>query len=239
MGRVDGKVAIVTGGALGIGEAHARLLAQEGAHVVICDILDEPGQALAKEIGAVFMHLDVSQEEQWAQAVSAIEQSSGPIDILVNNAGIAAMTPVATASTQDWDRVIAVNLTGTFFGIRAVAASMKRAGGGVIVNTSSVAGLVGNRNLSAYVASKWGVRGLTKSAAIDLGPDNIRVFSLHPGAIETPMTAGRGGGRSIEAQPIPRVGMPEEVARMMLFLVTDATYSTGNEFIVDGGFTIK
>jgi 3alpha(or 20beta)-hydroxysteroid dehydrogenase len=237
MGRVDGKVAIVTGGAMGIGAAHCRALAAEGASVVLCDVADDQGTALAAEIGATYKHLDVSNEAAWAEVVAETVASLGNIDILVNNAGIAALTPIATASTSDWDRVIAVNLTGTFFGMRAVAASMKEAGGGVIVNTSSVAGLVGTPGISAYVASKWGVRGMTKSAAMDLGPDNIRVFSLHPGAIDTPMSPA--GDRKPGGQIIARWGQVDEVAKMMMFLVTDATFSTGTEFVIDGGFTAR
>jgi len=237
MGRVDEKVAIVTGGAMGIGAAHCRALAAEGAKVVVCDIADNQGAALAAEIGATYKHLDVSKEDQWAAVLAETVASLGNIDILVNNAGIAALTPIATASTSDWDRVISVNLTGTFFGMRAVAASMKDAGGGVIVNTSSVAGLVGTPGISAYVASKWGVRGMTKSAAMDLGPDNIRVFSIHPGAIDTPMSPA--GDRKPGGQIIPRWGHADEVAKMMLFLVTDATFSTGTEFVIDGGFTAR
>ena len=237
MGRVDGKVAIVTGGAMGIGAAHCRALAEEGAHVVLCDVADEQGAALAAEIGATYKHLDVSSEHEWADVVAETISALGNIDILVNNAGIATYTPIATGSTDDWNRVIAVNLTGTFFGMRAVAASMKEAGGGVIVNTSSVAGLVGTPGISAYVASKWGVRGMTKSAAMDLGPDNIRVFSIHPGAIDTPMSPA--GDRKPGGQIIPRWGRVDEVAKMMMFLVTDATFSTGTEFVIDGGFTAR
>ena len=237
MGKVTDKVAIVTGGSMGIGAAHCRELAAEGAHVVICDVADDQGTALAHEIGATYKHLDVSQEDQWAAVVADVVSALGNIDILINNAGIAALTPIATASTSDWDRVIAVNLTGTFFGMRAVAESMKAAGGGVIVNTSSVAGLVGTPGISAYVASKWGVRGMTKSAAMDLGPDNIRVFSIHPGAIDTPMSPA--GDRKPGGQIIPRWGQAQEVAKMMLFLVTDATFSTGTEFVIDGGFTAR
>ena len=237
MGKVDGKVAIVTGGAMGIGAAHGRELASEGARVVLCDVNDEHGAEVAREIGATYFHLDVSNEDEWRTVVDQVVSTLGNIDILVNNAGIAAYTPIATGTTEDWNRVIAVNLTGTFFGMRAVAASMKDAGGGVIVNTSSVAGLVGTPGISAYVASKWGVRGMTKSAAMDLGPDNIRVFSIHPGAIDTPMSPA--GDRKPGGQIIPRGGQAEEVAKMMRFLVTDATFSTGTEFVIDGGFTAR
>jgi 3alpha(or 20beta)-hydroxysteroid dehydrogenase len=237
MSRVTGQVAIVTGGASGIGAATCRLLAQEGAQVVIADVDDERGAALAASIGATYAHLDVADEHNWARVVDSVTSDLGEISILVNNAGIAASTPIATATTADWDRVIAVNLTGTFFGMRAVAASMKAAGGGAIINTSSVAGLVGTPGISAYVASKWGVRGLTKSAAMDLGPDNIRVVSVHPGAIDTPMSPA--GDRKPGGQIIPRWGQADEVARMIVFLAADATFSTGTEFVIDGGFTAR
>ncbi|MDD2857966.1 MAG: SDR family oxidoreductase [Candidatus Nanopelagicales bacterium] len=237
MTDVTGRVAIITGGASGIGEATARLLASEGALVVIADVDDDRGSALAASIGATYAHLDVADEDNWARMVASVVAELGDISILVNNAGVAASTPIATASTADWNRVIAVNLTGTFFGMRAVAASMKAAGGGAIINTSSVAGLVGTPGISAYVASKWGIRGLTKSAAMDLGPDNIRVLSVHPGAIDTPMSPA--GDRKPGGQIIPRWGQPEEVARMILFLAADATFSTGSEFVIDGGFTAR
>lgn len=236
MGKLDGKVALITGGARGIGAEDSRVLAAEGARIVICDLLDHEGQALAQEVGGVYHHLDVTSESQWQTAIAFAEETFGPVDILVNNAGVVGLTPLDTCDLEEWNRVISVNLTGTFLGIRYVAESMKRAGGGVIVNMSSTAGLTGYSHLGAYVASKWGVRGLTKSAALDLAQYKIRVVSVHPGPIETPMTAGMDVGYS--RRPIPRIGQPAEVAAMILFLVADATFSTGTEFVLDGGATI-
>lgn len=180
----------------------------------------------------------MANEENWNTLVADVVAHHGNIDILINNAGILAITPVATTELADWNRVLAINLTGTFLGIRSVAASMKAAGGGVIVNVSSTAGIMGYSNLAAYVSSKWGVRGLTKAAALDLGRDNIRVVSVHPGGIRTPMTSGIEGNAMYASQPIPRIGEPDEVAKLVLYLVADATYSTGTEFIVDGGATV-
>lgn len=236
MGKLDGKVALITGGARGIGAEDARVLAAEGAKIVVCDILDTDGESLAQEIGGAYHHLDVTDETQWQAAIAFAEKTFGPVDILINNAGVVGFTPLDTCELTEWNRVIDINLTGTFLGIRYVADSMKRAGGGVIVNMSSTAGLMGYSQLGAYVASKWGVRGLTKSAALDLAKYKIRVVSVHPGPIETPMTAGIDVGFS--RRPIPRIGQPAEVAAMILFLVSDATFSTGTEFVLDGGATI-
>lgn len=238
MGKLDGKVAIVTGAAMGMGAADAKLLAQEGATVIVADINEKEGTAVAKAMGGSYHHLDVTDEANWNELVSSVIAEHGNIDILVNNAGILAITPLAASTLEEWDRVLAINLTGTFLGIRAVAKSMKAAGGGVIVNISSTAGLTAYSGMSAYVASKWGVRGLTKAAALELGHDNIRVVSVHPGGIRTPMTAGMESGEMFASQPIPRIGEPEEVAKMVLFLVADATFSTGTEFVVDGGVTV-
>ncbi len=236
MGKLEGKVALITGGARGIGAEDARVLAAEGAKIVVCDLLDEEGKALAEEVGGAYQHLDVTSETEWQAAIAFAEKTYGPVDILINNAGVVGFTPLDTCDLDEWNRVIGINLTGTFLGIRHVADSMKRAGGGVIVNMSSTAGLMGYSQLGAYVASKWGVRGLTKSAALDLAQYKIRVVSVHPGPIETPMTAGLDV--SFARRPIPRIGQPAEVAAMILFLVADATFSTGTEFVLDGGATI-
>lgn len=236
MGKLDGKIALITGGARGIGAEDARVLAAEGAKIVVCDLLDEEGEALAKEVGGVYCHLDVTSETEWQSAVAFAEKSFGPVDILINNAGVVGFTPLDTCDLEEWNRVISINLTGTFLGIRYTTESMKRAGSGVIVNMSSTAGLMGYSQLGAYVASKWGVRGLTKSAALDLAQYKIRVVSVHPGPIETPMTAGLDV--SYSRRPIPRIGQASEVAAMILFLVADATFSTGTEFVLDGGATI-
>lgn len=225
---------IITGGARGIGAATARLLAADGAKVMITDVLDDEGAALAGEIGATYRRLDVASETDWQAAVAAAEAAIGGVNALFNNAGILAFGPVDACSPADFRRVIDINLTGAFLGIQAVTPALRRAGGGVIVNTSSTAGLQGYGGLAAYVASKWGLRGLTKAAALDLSHDKIRVLSLHPGPIRTPMTDGMGEELAA-AQPIPRFGEADEVARMARFMLTEASYSTGTEFVVDGG----
>ena len=239
MGKLDGKVAVVTGGARGIGAEISRLFAAEGARVVVADVLTQEGEALAEEIGdaALFMHLDVTDESQWAQVVAVAEQEFGPIDVLVNNAGIVAFGTIAEQELKSFQHVLDVNLVGPWLGMHVAFPSMQRAGGGAVVNVSSTAGLMGYSNLGGYVASKWGLRGLTKSAALEFARDNIRVCSVHPGPIRTPMTA-QFDDSMCEAQPIPRFGEPQEVAKMALFIVADATYSTGTEFGVDGGATV-
>lgn len=236
MSRFDSTVALVSGGARGMGESHVRGLVAEGARVVIGDVLDEPGQALAAELGhaALFVHLDVSDPESWSQALTKAEEAFGLVTVLVNNAGIATFGAVDQISIEDFDRTIAINLRGVFLGIHAVAPGMRSAGGGAVVNISSTAGLMGYAGLAAYVASKWAVRGLTKAAALDLGP-TIRVNSIHPGPIATPMTAGLGD-EMVTTQRIPRYGRPEEVTAAVLFLASqDASFMTGAELAVDGG----
>lgn len=225
---------IITGGARGIGAAAGRLLAADGAKVMLTDVLDEEGVALAREIGATYRRLDVTDAAQWDAAVAAAEKAFGGVTALFNNAGVLHFSSVTECTPEDYRRVIDINLTGVFLGLRTVAPAIARAGGGAIVNTSSTAGLQGYGGLAAYVSSKWGVRGLTKAAALDLAPDGIRVVSLHPGPIRTPMTAEMD--ESIAAtQPIPRFGEADEVARMVRFLFVEASYSTGSEFIIDGG----
>lgn len=225
---------LITGGARGIGAATARLLAAEGAKVLITDVLPEEGGALARETGARYRDLDVTRSKDWLDAVAECEAEFGGLNALFNNAGIVQFGPVDACSEADFRRVIDINLTGAFLGIQAVAPAMRRAGGGVIVNTSSTAGLQGYGGLAAYVASKWGLRGLNKAAALDLAPAGIRVLSLHPGPIRTPMTEGLPDDMAA-AQPIARFGTPEEVARMARFMFCEASYSTGSEFVIDGG----
>jgi 3alpha(or 20beta)-hydroxysteroid dehydrogenase len=237
MGKLDGKVVVVTGGARGMGAADARLAAAEGASVVVCDVLDDDGAALAESIGATYRHLDVTDEAAWEAVIRGIDAEVGPVFALVNNAGVVGFAPVDATPLEEWNRVIGINLTGVFLGIRSVAGSMRAGGGGVIVNISSTAGMMGYSNLSAYVASKWGVRGLTKAAALDLARDNIRVVSVHPGGVRTPMTDGLRGD-SYLVQPIPRIGEADEVAKLVLYLIADATYCTGTEFVIDGGTTV-
>ncbi|WP_435283524.1 SDR family oxidoreductase [Streptomyces koelreuteriae] len=236
MERLSEQVAIVTGGAGGIGAAVSRALAAEGASVVVTDIRDTEGADLAAGLGgrSRYLHLDVSREDDWQRALAETERDLGPVSVLVNNAGIVDWGPMEEQSPEAFRRVVDVNLTGAWLGMRAVAPSLRRAGGGVIVNMSSLAGLTAYAGVGAYAAGKWGLRGLTKVAALELAPDRVRVCSVHPGAIRTPMTAGFGDAYTA-GQPIPRFGEPEEVARMVLFIVAEATFSTGCEFIVDGG----
>lgn len=235
MGKLKGRVALVTGGASGMGAAHARILAEHGATVAVCDINVAQGEALAAEIGGYFYKLDVCNEAEWSQVLDAISSRQGPVTILVNNAGKGLVARVQETSANDWNRIMAINVTGPFLGIRAVAPQMKAAGGGVIVNVSSTAGLRGMAQQAAYTASKWALRGLTKAAALDLAADHIRVLSLHPALVRTPMSSHLDLDALTATYPISRAGEPEELARMLLFMVTEATYSTGSEFIADGG----
>lgn len=234
--RLAGRSALVSGGARGIGAAICRAFVAEGAAVTVADIADDDGQALADELGplAAYARLDVASPDAWRQTVDAAEARSGPLSILVNNAGLIGAGLIETLDPALWTQVLAVNLGGTFLGMQAALPSLRRAGGGAIVNISSTAGLVGYPNRAAYVASKWGVRGLTKTAALEFARDNIRVNSVHPGPIRTALTAGYSDD-SWSAQAIPRFGEPAEVARMVVFIVAEASYSTAAEFIVDGG----
>ncbi|RLV47467.1 SDR family oxidoreductase [Nocardioides mangrovicus] len=236
MGKLKGAVAIVTGGASGMGASHVRGLVAEGAQVVVADIAEDAGRALVDELGdsARFFRLDVTVDEQWAAVVAYAEQELGPVTILLNNAGVVQWKPWEAVTTAEWRRVVDINLTGQFIGIREVVPSMRRSGHGVIINVSSTAGLIGFANEAAYVASKWGVRGLTKAAALEFAPDHIRVLSVHPGGVVTPMTKDVTE-ESYRQQPIPRLGEPDEVTKLVLFLAADATYSTGSEWVVDGG----
>jgi 3alpha(or 20beta)-hydroxysteroid dehydrogenase len=237
MPTLEGQVALISGGARGMGAAEAALFVENGARVVIGDVLDADNEATADRLGdhCLAVHLDVTSEHDWAEAVAATESRFGPISVLVNNAGIVEPSPIEQTSPEAFRRVLDVNLTGTFLGIHAVTPSLRRAGGGSIINISSTAGLAGYSFLSSYVASKWGVRGLTKVAALELARDNIRVNSVHPAPIDTAMTAGMDEAAVTGRQPIPRFGTPDEVARMVLFIAAEATYSTGSEFVVDGG----
>jgi 3alpha(or 20beta)-hydroxysteroid dehydrogenase len=222
-----------------MGAEHVRGLVAASARVVATDVLDDEGQALADGLGesVMYRHLDVVDADAWDTVVAQAEEAWGPVKVLVNNAGIVMFGPIDALSPADWQRTIDINLTGVFLGMRAVVPSMKRANGGAIVNISSTAGLQGYANLGAYVASKWGVRGLTKTAALELGAFGIRVNSIHPGPIRTPMIDGVDLSM-VEGQPIARVGEPEEVTAMLLFILQDATYSTGHEFVIDGGTII-
>jgi 3alpha(or 20beta)-hydroxysteroid dehydrogenase len=235
-GRVEGKVALISGGARGMGAEDARLLVEEGAQVVIGDVLDDEGKALAAEIGdaARYVHLDVTQPDQWDAAVATATSEFGKLNVLVNNAGIVALGQLKNFDLGKWQKVIDVNLTGTFLGMRAVVEPMTAAGVGSIINVSSIEGLRGAPAVHPYVASKWAVRGLAKSAALELAPLNIRVNSIHPGFIRTPMTAKLP--EDMVTIPLGRPGEVREVATFVVFLASDdSSYSTGSEFIMDGG----
>ena len=241
--RLDGKIALITGAARGQGAAAARRFVEEGARVVLTDVLDDQGKELAAELGAEYCHLDVSSEEDWASAVAFTEETFGDITVLVNNAGILHFSALAETTLSDYQRVIGINQVGTFLGMRAVVASMTRAGGGSIVNVSSVEGLAGMPYLVAYTASKFAIRGMTKVAALELGQHGIRVNSVHPGAIDTSMVS-ETLGHPIDISPIGkkvalrRIGQPEDVAGVVLFLASDdSAYCTGAEIAVDGGAT--
>lgn len=249
MGRVDDKVAIVTGAARGQGAAEARLLVAEGAQVILTDILDAEGKQLARELGpnARYLHHDVRNEEEWAAVVSVTEETFGPTQVLINNAGILKISNIADTSLDDYMQVINVNQVGVFLGMKAVTESMKKAGGGSIINISSIDGLVGMSQAVSYVASKFAVRGMTKVAAIELGEHGIRVNSIHPGGVQTPMIGGpevsggndKGGGGGFGSNvPLGRIGQPEEIAQLALFLASDeSSYCSGSEFVADGGWT--
>ena len=236
---LQNQVVLVTGAARGMGAEHVRELARLGAFVVATDVLDEAGHELAAQCGGNvrYRHLDVTDAGAWQTVVAFAEATFGPVRHLVNNAGIVSFGSIESMPLETFERTLDINLKGCWLGMKAVIPSMRKAGGGSIVNISSTAGLQGYANLGAYVASKWGLRGLTKAAALELAPLNIRVNSIHPGPIRTPMIDGLGDGLAA-AQPIKRIGEPAEVTAMLLFLLADATYSTGHEFTVDGGAVI-
>ncbi len=241
MGELDGKVALVTGGARGQGAAEARFFAREGATVVITDVLDEQGEKTAGELGCDYIHLDVTSEAEWEAVVADVVARHGRLDILMNNAGIFKPAQLLNTSTEMWNQTVAINQTGVFLGMRTAIKAMIAAGnGGSIINTSSIAGLEGGFGAAAYVATKWAVTGMTKTVAKEVGKHGIRVNSIHPGAIVTDMiTDMLEGGRDEKMaarQPIKRLGTPEDIAEMALFLASDrSSYCTGQAFTVDGG----
>ena len=239
--RLAGKVAVVSGGARGMGASHVRTLVAEGAKVVFGDILDDEGKAVAAELGpnsdAVrYVHLDVTKAEQWESAVATAISEFGGVDVLVNNAGILNIGSIEDYDIAEWHKILDVNLTGVFLGIRAVVKPMKDAGRGSIINISSIEGMAGTIACHGYTASKFAVRGLTKSVALELGPSGIRVNSIHPGLIKTPMT--QWVPDDIFQTALGRAADPREVSNLVVYLASDeSSYSTGSEFVVDGGTT--
>jgi 3alpha(or 20beta)-hydroxysteroid dehydrogenase len=234
MSRLDGKRALITGAASGIGAATARRFVEEGAMVVVADVAEEDGRSLAEELGATFERLDVRDESAW---VAAVDRSGG-LDVLVNNAAIVELGGVDEMDEASFRRLLDVNTVGVFLGMRTVVPSMRARGGGSIVNISSIAGLVGNPYSIGYAASKWAVRGMTKSAAVALAQDGIRVNSVHPGVIRTPMSASVELSKTSGLSLLARLGEPVEVANVIVHLASDeSSFTTGAEHVVDGGTT--
>ncbi|MET7907197.1 SDR family NAD(P)-dependent oxidoreductase [Streptomyces avermitilis] len=251
MGKLDGRVVLITGAARGQGEQEARLFAEEGAKVVVADVLDDQGEALAKEIGARYVHLDVGQEDDWQAAVTVAKDAYGHIDGLVNNAGILRFNDLVGTPLAEFQQIVQVNQVGVFLGIKTVAPQIEAAGGGTIVNTASYAGLTGMAYVGAYAATKHAIVGLTRVAALELAAKKIRVNAVCPGAIDTAMSnpsqldPGADPEETARALdelygrlvPLGRIGRPEEVARLALFLSgEDSSYITGQPFVIDGGW---
>ena len=239
MGRLEGKIAIVTGGARGMGEAIVRMFVEQGAAVLIGDILEAEGKALAQSLGdkALFHLLDVTQPAAWDSAIARCVDAFGGLDILVNNAGVMFWGKLEDTNDEHYERVVSINQTGVFLGMRAAITPMRKRGGGAIVNNSSIGGMTGSPGAFAYVASKWAVRGMTKAAALELAADNIRVNSIHPGPIRTPMIEGV---ESVAAMSVPlnRVGEPRQVAYLATYLASEeSAFTTGTEHVIDGGVT--
>lgn len=236
MNRFDSVTAFVTGGAQGMGAEYVRRIVAEGGKVAIADLKQDEGEALATKLGdhALFVRLDVSDEQNWKDALALVTERLGQPTVLINNAGIGTEGTIEETTVAEWDRDMAVNLRGTFLGMKTLVPGMRAAGGGSIVNISSTAGLVGSAGIAAYTASKWGVRGLTKAAALELGPA-IRVNSVHPGPIRTPLASWMKDS-FFSKQPLPRMGEPSEVANVVLLLASaEGSYLTGAEIAVDGG----
>ena len=249
--RLEKKVALISGGARGMGAAEARLFAREGAKVVIGDVLEAEGRQTEAQINesgseCLFVHLDVTSEINWQEAVAATVARFGKLDILVNNAGIVARGDLEDTTGEDWDRVMEVNAKGVFLGTKAAIPEMRRIGGGSIINISSISGMVGQDGIQpVYNASKGAVRIFTKSAAIQYAKEGIRVNSVHPGAVDTPMAAARLADPELQREanarvPLGRTAQPEEIAYGVLYLASDeASFVTGSELVIDGGFTAQ
>ncbi|MFB9778203.1 SDR family oxidoreductase [Rhodococcus baikonurensis] len=235
----DGRSALISGGAGQVGAAIAKALSEEGFGVLIGDLLEGEGNATASKLGdrVAFQRLDVTQPESWESAIDTAESTYGHLSVLVNNAGIIEPGSVQLQRPTQFKHVLNTNLYGAWLGIHCAAQFLTAAGGGAIVNISSAAGLTGYQGMGAYVASEWGLRGLTKAAALDLCGNNVRVCSVHPGPIQGSATNDFGGLPFVSDQPIPRLGSPNEIASTVRFIVSEATYSTGTEFVVDGGYS--
>lgn len=244
MARLEGKVAVITGAAQGMGAAHAQKFIKEGAKVVLTDLNEEKGKALAAELGsnALFIKQNVTSEADWASVVAEAEAAFGPVNVLVNNAGITMAKSILQTTEEEYRRIVDINQVSVFLGMKAVIPSMQKAGGGSIVNISSMNGLVAGA--IGYTDTKFAVRGMTKAAAIECAHYGIRVNSVHPGVIATPMIMQEDTKAAVEAFaqhiPLKRVAQSEEVSNMVLFLASDdSSYSTGSEFVVDGGMTAQ
>ncbi|HZP28741.1 MAG TPA: SDR family oxidoreductase [Acidimicrobiia bacterium] len=238
MGKLDGKIALITGGARGQGAAEGRLFADEGATVYLTDVLADDGAKTAADLGATFLTHDVTNPDEWTAVVDRVVSDQGRLDVLVNNAGILHWATMTNTPLDVWNRVLAVNQTGVFLGMQAAARPMMEQGSGSIVNISSVAGMRGAGPCFAYGATKWAVRGMTKGAAQELGPYGIRVNSIHPGIIDTPMMADQPIEDMGRGVPLRRAAGADEVAKLALWLASDdSAYATGAEFVLDGGMT--
>lgn len=238
MANVKDKVVIVTGASQGMGESHVRMLVAGGARVLAADLNDERGNEIAAELGdsVRYVHLDVVNPEDWRLAVSAAFESFGSIDVLVNNAAISGFSSIENATIAEFRRTMDINVLGVFNGIQAVAPAMIAAKSGSIINISSISGMKGSNHLHAYTASKWAVRGLTKSVALDLGQHGVRVNSIHPGQILTPAAEALGIDFPTDHVALGRAGLPEEISELVLYLASDSSrFSTGSEFVADGG----
>lgn len=240
MARLNGTVALVTGAARGIGAGVVRRLVEEGAKVTIGDVLEEEGQKLAADLGeaALFVRLDVSDSASWARALEATESAFGPVSLLVNNAGVLTVAPFEDTPEADIRRIYDVNLLGPFLGMQAVTPAMKEAGGGAIVNVASASGLIPMPMQAAYSSSKWGLRGLAKTAAVELGRYGIRVNTIHPGVIRSPLTAGLDEAM-FSVYAVPRIGEPDDIGSAVVYLATsESSFVTGADLPVDGGFVL-